>query len=510
MRHVVVWTVGLAALALLGASGAQAQPRAAQRVVVDSFGGPQGGTTRAALVRSLEENGVVVIPSDEVDAARSELDLGSRMTSAQYVELARALRASAFVDGRVSRQRRRWSVTVSVRSATDGEVVGRESWGGRTAASLGGVRRTGYRRLADHLGATSAPAAAQVAVSEGETPWYARGQDDEAPPADEEPAPAPAASSQRYDSVRFALRLGSLYRWMDTTVQVYAAQRGATTSDPARELLEEDRAYRGPAAGHFELGGSAELYPGAFGDQPFPYLGLLVAFTHSIAPGAVAPHRMNMGEQVSVPTNQLDFLVALRGRYRFGAERREPEIHVDAGWGTFNFDLGRTELQEIDPRYIVPPMQHGYVQLGAGISYGIVPTYLTASLDFAYRIGTNIGADTRNVWGTDTAPSNGLLVGVELKSEIPEIAQGVYVALLFQYFQFTTAFRGQVGCAQAGGCSGSVDPGPWADERLWEVWPVAVPPPGQPIDINDVVGGPLGDVNDNYVRFQLSAGYAFQ
>ena len=508
----MVWTVRLALLALaLGGSTAEAQPRAAQRVVVDSFGGPQGGTTRAALVRSLEENGLVVIPGDEVDAARAQLDLGSRMTSAQYVELGRALRASAFIDGRVSRQRRRWSVTVSVRSATDGEVVGRESWGGRTAASLGAVRRTGYRRLADHLGATSALPAAPVAASDGETPWYARGQDSETPPVDDEtPAPTPTPSSQRYDSVRLSLRMGSLYRWMDSTVRVYAAQRDLPTSDPARELIEEDRAYRGPAPGHFELGGQAEIYPGAFGDQPFPYLGLLVAFSHSIAPGAVAPHRMSMGEQVSVPTNQLDFLIGVRGRYRFGPERREPELHIDVGWGTFNFDLGRTELQEIDPRFIIPPMQHGYVQLGAGISYGIVPTYLTASLDFAYRIGTNIGADTRNVWGTETAPSNGLLVGIELKSEIPEIADGVFVALLFQYFQFTTAFRGQVGCAQPGGCSGSVDPGPWADERLWEIWPVAAPAGGQPIDLNSVVGEPLGDVNDNYVRLQLSLGYAFQ
>lgn len=505
----MIWTVGLAALAL-GGGEARAQSSAAQRVVVDSFGGPQGGTTRAALVRSLEENGLVVIPSDEVDAARRQLGLGARMTSAQYVEIGRALRASAFIDGRVSRQRRRWSVTVRVRSASDGEIVGRESWGGRTVASLGAVRRTGYRRLEDHLAATSALPSAQVAPSGREVPWYARGQDDEAPPEEEEETPASSAPSQRYDSLRFSLRLGTLYRWMDTMVRVYAAQRGLPTSDPANDLREEDRAFRAPAPGHFELGGQVELYPGAFGDQPFPYIGVLVAFSHSIAAGAVAPHRTNRGVDVSVPTNQLDFLVGLRGRYRFGPERREPEIHFDVGWGTFNFDLGLAELQQIDPSLVIPPMQHGYVQLGAGIRYGIVPTYLTASLELAYRIGTNIGPDTRNVWGTETAPSNGLVVGIELKSEIPEIAQGVFVGLLFQYFQLTTAFRGQVGCVQPGACSGPVDPGPWADTRLWEVWPVAVPSGGEPYDINRVVGGPIGDVNDNYIRLQLSLGYAFQ
>ncbi len=497
-----ILTLGLA----LPSAPALAQPSAAQRVVVQQFSGPRGSTSRAALVRNLEENGVVVVSDAEVREARERLSLGTRLRGEQYVELARELNVAAFIDGRVSRRRRSWALTVRVRNAADGEEIGSESWGGRTAASLGGVRRNGYDRLREHLEAARSPSAPAPQVPEGETPWYARGQDDEAPPADEEPTPAPPRpASTRYDAFRISLVGGTLFRWMETPVDVYASQRGMAPSAPTTALLTETRRYQSGGIGHFELGGEAELYPGAFGDQPFPYLGVVLAFTHSIGVQSNGTNRAD-GQPVAVPTNQLDFFVGVRGRYRFGAERREPEIHIDAGWGMFNFDLGLPQLQLITPDTIIPPMQHGYVQLGAGINYGIVPTYFTVGVDFAYRIGTNAGGDMRNVWGTETAPSNGASFGLEIKTEIPEIVQGFFLALRLRYFQFTTSFQGQVGCANADECAGYMDP--WTDRRLWEVWPVR-PPVGGSVDLNDVVGGPTADVNDNYVRLQLAVGWAF-
>src|SRR5690606_21005870 len=118
MRRVLEWTACTLVLAsALVASQAAAQPGAAQRVVVESFGGPRGGTTRASLIRSLEENGIVVVPNREVAAARADLGIGRRMSGEDYVELGRALDVSAFIDGRVSRQRRRWSLRVTVRNA---------------------------------------------------------------------------------------------------------------------------------------------------------------------------------------------------------------------------------------------------------------------------------------------------------------------------------------------------------------------------------------------------------
>ncbi len=505
MRRVLA---SLALLLVLSAGHVLAQPVAARRVVVDRFSGPRGQTARRALIRDLEEHGVVVVDESEVRAARDCLGLGRRLGGEDYPALARDLNVSAFIDGRVRRRRRRWALTVRVRNALDGESLGTASWGGRTAASLGGVRRNGYDRLAAYLEASRAPG---VPVTEpAEEPWYAR-EEAEAPVEPEpEPEPAPRPASSRYDAFRVSVVGGTLYRFMNTPVQVYGAQRGmcdpASGCDPASALVNEERQYQSGGIGHLVLGGQAEVYPGAFGDQPFPYIGALVSFTHSVAVRSNGTDP-NTGKTVSVPTNQFDFLVAVRGRYRFGEARREPEIHLDAGWGTFQFNLGMNALQQISPDTVIPPMQYGYVHVGAGINYGIIPTYLTVGLDVAYRIGTNIGNDTRNVWGTSTGPANGLLLGIELKTEIPEIVQGAFIALRVQYFQFTTSFHGQVGCAQAGGCQAYVDP--WNDTRAWEVWPVNPPAAGMQANVNDVVGGPRGPVNDNYVRLQLAAGYAF-
>lgn len=502
--------LGLALVLALAPDLATAQSaRAQHRVVVHRFAGPRGSAARASLVRSLEENGVVVLTDGEVRAARERLGYGTRLEGQQYVELARELNASAFIDGRVARHRRSWGLTVRVRNAFDGEELGSEHWGGRTAASLNAVRRNGYARLRRHLEQARAPGAASAPVpTPEETPWYARGMDDEAPPELEpEPEPTPQPSSARYDAFRISLVGGTLYRAMATDVQVYAAQRGVPAADPASDLLTEPRRYQSGGIGHFELGGEAEFYPGALGDQPFPYLGAVVSFTHSVGVQSNGVHRAT-GEPVSVATNQLDFFLGLRARYRFGADRREPQIHVDAGWGMFQFDLALDALQLIQPETIIPPMQHGYVQLGAGLQYGIVPTYLTVGVDVGYRIGTHAGGDMRNVWGTETPPSNGLTMGLELRTEIPEIGEGFFLALRLRYFQFTTNFEGQVGCAIPEECeAGYMDP--WEDRRLWEVWPVS-PPIGGAVNLDDVIGGPVGDVHDNYVRLQLAIGWAFR
>jgi hypothetical protein len=502
----------LLAVAACAAGSIWAPPRAAaqaaRRVVVERFRGPRGGAVRRALVGDLEDHGVVVVDAAEVRAARRRLDLGRRLEDAEYVELARELNADAIVEGRVRRARRRWVATVRVRSGADGAALGTERWGGRTLASLRAIGRNGHRRLRPHLEQARAPAAAAPQSPAGQEPWYARRDAPPAAPAEpepEEPEP-PRDASTRYDSVRIAVMGGSLFRYLETPVQVYAAQRGRTPADPASALLTETRRYQSSGIGHFELGARAELYPGAFDEQPFPYLGAVVSFSHSLGLQSNGTDR-NTGAPLAVPTSQLELYVGARARYRFGPARSEPEIHLDAGWGTFQFDLAEAELQLVQPDAVIPPMQHGYVHLSGGLSVGVVPQYLSLGFDVGYRIGTNLGAGTRNVWGTETGPSNGFVMGIEAKLEVPE-APGLFFELVLSYFQLTTDFRGQVGCARAGACAEYVDP--WEDGRLWEVWPVEPPAPGTPADLNAVVGGPTDPVHDNYVRAQLRVGYAFR
>ncbi len=507
------FTLALALLALPGAAPAEAQ---ASRVVVQSFSGSGGAGLRRRLIENLEENGVQIVPEDEVRAAREELGFGRSLEDEQYVELARALRAAAFVDGRVHRERRRYRLQVRVRNAADGEILGGATWSGRRASSLAPVGQNGHSRLARYLSRARAPAAARArpqATPDGEVPWWQRRDagsrataEDDDEDEEEEEASAPREVGTRYDALRIVLLGGTLYRSMDTTVTVYATQRGLSPADPTSELLDEARTYHSGGIGHFELGGRFELYPGAFDDaQSFPYLGLAFELTHSIGVQSNGFDR-NTGEPVAVPTNQFEVYVGGRFRYRFGEARNEPEFHIDAGWGTFNFNLGLDQLQQIDLDTIIPPMQHGYIHAALGIEYGVVPTYLTLGLEVGGRIGTNLGGDTRNVWGTETAPSNGLLLGANLRVEIPEIVRGFFLGVNVRYFLFATDFRGQVGCAVAEECAGFMNP--WEDRRLWEVWPVEPPGSGM-ADLDAVVGGPSGAVIDHYVRLQLAIGFAF-
>ncbi|MFK7990906.1 MAG: hypothetical protein AB8I08_33105 [Sandaracinaceae bacterium] len=502
--------LGLVAFGVL--AGLPSMAAAQQRVVVERIRGPRGSAVRSALVRDLERNGVTVIESSEARAQRRELGFGRSLDAEQYVELARALNAAAIISGRVSRRRRRWSVRIRVRNGGSGEELGNEAWGGRTRASLSGVGRSGYQRLSQYLEGASAPGAAAPELAEGETPWYQRREVEEveeAPPGgDEEDEPsAPREPSTRYDAFRILVGGGTLFRSMSTPVTVYAAQRNRMPADPASELISEDRRYQSGGIGHFELGGAVEFYPGAFDDQPFPYLGVVASFSHSIGVQSNGLNRMT-GEIISVPTEQFDFYVGARGRYRFGADRREPTLYIDAGYGAFQFNLGVDQLRQIELDTIIPPMSHGYVHLGLGLRYGVVPTYLTLGLEAAGRIGTNIGGTTRNVWGINTAPSNGFLIAAEARVEIPEVVEGFFVALRLEYFQMITDFQGQVGCDTEGGCAGYMNP--WEDSRLWEVWPVPAPPPGMGADTLNAIGGPQGAVTDHYFRLELQVGYAFR
>lgn len=492
----------LISLGLIAASSfatPQVEAQSGARVVVERFRGPRGATSRRALVSDLEENGVVVIPEDEVSAAREELGFGRRLEDAERIELARRLQASAFLDGRVVRSRRRWSLRVRVYNGLDGAELGRASWAGRTAASLSGVGRNGHSRLSEHLSQAGAPAAAAATTPDGEVPWWQR-EDAEAPPTEDEPveeeAP-PSPASTRYDALRVSLLGGTLFRTMSTTVTVYAYHRGLAMADPTSELHPETRQYQSGGIGHFELGASIEVYPGAFDEaQTFPYLGLLLSYTNSAFVTTTGADRVT-GERVAIGTNQNELFAGLRLRYRLGEARREPEVHLDAGWGMFNFDFDLGALQDIYQDTIIPPMQHGYLQIAAGINYGVVPTYLTLGVELGGRIGTNIGAATRNVWGIQTAPSNGFLFGANLRVEIPEIVQGAFAGLNVQYMMFETAFRGQSGCATV--CSSGV--GRWEDLSDWEPWPETM--------ADGVYGGPSGPVTDNYVRLQLAVGFAY-
>ncbi len=268
-----------ALVALLSATVAEAQ---ATRVVVQSFSGPGGSGLRRRLIADLEENGVEVVEEREIARARRELGFGRRIEDDQYVELARQLRVAAFIDGRVRRARRRYRLQVRVRNGFDGEVLGGATWAGRRASSLAAVGRDGHSRLARYLSDARVPPPAQpvaTPIPDGEVPWWQRRDsgrrravdDEEADREDEDEAPRP--TSTRYDALRIMVLGGTLYRSMDTTVTVYATQRGLSPGDPTSEFLDEARTYHSGGIGHFELGGRIRSEERAVGEarrSPWP------------------------------------------------------------------------------------------------------------------------------------------------------------------------------------------------------------------------------------------------
>lgn len=490
--------VGVLALAAPAPLSAQSPGR----VAVLNVRGPRGGRARAMLVSSLEGAGYEVVSERDVAEARRRLGIGDDPSPAEWAQLARELRVRAFLDGRVSRARRSWRLTVRVRSGADGAVLGDESWSGRTTSAIDGVGRNGAERLTSLLSAARAPAAGAATTSvpeDGETPWWAGGPtggDDEEEEPVEEPEPG---AVERHDSFRVSLSGGSLWRSFWNEAEVYAAQRDPSVSD-GRTLLER-RGYEGSNA---ELGLEAELYPGALGDQPFPWLGLLVSFRNSafLSSSACRADNPAICERTSIATNQMDVQAGARGRYRFGPSRRDFELQLEALYGYAAFTFDQPTLQIVDRNAIVAPMEYQYVALGLGFRYGLVPDALTIGLRADYRIGIGVGTAAKNVWGLDTGAPSGFLVGLELTHEATWLFEGVFASFRLEYVQMITQFRGQVGCADPSDCA--IDPVPWQDDGLWELWPVSAADP------DDVVGGFANPTTDHYVRWGLYVGYAFR
>lgn len=482
----------------------RAPERQSVRVIVERFRGTRAASARALLVANLTEAGYRVVPDEEVERVRRALGLGARLEPTDYVALARELDAAAIIEGRVARARRAWTLSVRVRNGADGALLGTETWGGRSTSAIDAVGRTGAERLGDYLRVARAPSrTAEASAPAATTPqWYEQGyaMDEEQPPGvgaarDREPT-----DSDRYETGRLVVFGGTLWRSFGTVVDVYSGQHGGTTNPSA--IAQQERSYVSAGIGHFELGGEGEIYPGAFGDeQPFPYLGLVASFRHSVGLSSTAPASDPVNGDVSLPTNQMDLRVALRGRYRVGPRRGDFMMFLDAGFVMSTFTFGLNELARIQRNSILPPMEYQSVDLGLGFEVAAVPDALSVQLYGRGRIGVGIGAQSRNVWGIETKPANGFLVGAEVRHDAMWIARGVSIGLRFEYFGYITQFRGQVGCYDE--CPPVANP--WEDRSLWEVWPVR-----DPSDPNSaVIGGPQDPVTDHNVRWGLHVGYAF-
>ncbi|MEM9191729.1 MAG: hypothetical protein AAGF12_21335 [Myxococcota bacterium] len=517
----------LFALVVLEPIAAEAQVR----VAVLPFSGNQANRARSAMFQNLQEQGgIQLVSMEEVDGALAAIGIRRPRADSDFVQLAERLQAGALVVGRVSRRRRRSSVTVQVRNGGDGQVAGSATWSGRRNSAVLGPRRDGFERLAEAILGGRAPAAEtptgsgyQVSQDSGR-PWYAQDEPEpEEPPQERRPSflgdadedydddeydgdyeeddeddddyeddEDDESASQRQDFLVIGVLGGTLHRSLATTAIVNSPSGGGPSTVP------ETRTYQSGGIGHMELGLGVEFYPGAIGEeQGWPFLGLIGHFRHSFFLNSQScpegQPTCGAADKLQLDTRQLELYVGARARYRFGPERRSPQIWADVGYGLFNFTFNKEQLIEFPRSSIIPPISYSFIHLGAGVSYGLVPTYLTVGVRGAYRPGLGVGTDALAVWGTKTGAPSGFQLGADVTVEIPEIREGVFVRASFEYFQFSTLFQGQTACAFPG--CGENDP--------WEQWPSEG-------DRENVTGGIQSPVVDEYFRLGLTIGYALR
>lgn len=479
----ILVSVVLASLLVWGASSASAQS-GPKRVVVRSFSGPQAERLHDALVSNLRANGFEIVEESEMESGASSA--GVQLENGWQYRVAQNLRIAAVISGTVARHGRRFTLTVRVRNGFDGQSLGTETWRGRNPAQLASIGENGHERLGAYLSSAHAP---DPAVAETERPWAggaAEGEDEEdADDADdegddEEEGEEEDGENGRYDSFRGALALGTIARSMTATV---APERLAGMANS-----QESRSYASAGLGSGQIGADVEFYPGAFGSQAFPYVGLVAGYHHSLflnTQGCDSTGNPCPTPLVDVATAQQDYYIGLRGRYAIGHRRDGIELALNATYGGFSFSLDNDNLAQITPGTRVPTFGYSYLNLGLGANIGLVKQYLTLGLAAAFRVGLGLAADTRNAWGADSKGPSGFVLGLNVRSEAPYIADGMFFGLGFEYIHFSTTFSGQPAClAGAGMCTDAT--------QLWEQ--LTVPDP----------------VSDNYVRLTLSIGYALR
>ncbi|MGB0680504.1 MAG: hypothetical protein ACPGUV_12650 [Polyangiales bacterium] len=530
------------------AAQAQAGGTGAPRVVLESVRGPSAARVRSVLRRSLTRvAGLVLVEDGEYrDVVIALGHKPGRLRGRALQEVAVSLQAKGFVRAVVRRQGRGWSTTLRVLGAR-GEVKGRASYGGRSVTAmlraLGAAGRRVERILA-RPASTAPPAAGRapagargsaVAPSRAATPapargnaqpaatpspaavgaggaltqpdaaWYAQDDDEDEDEDDSEGADRSAAlpGRDRLEAMAFRLDAGVQRRAMRTMATVFSRYRQPEL-DPADASTEDEaRSYESGGLGHGEIGVRAEIYPGAFGDEPpLPWLGLWGSYHTAVGLQSSGPPCTQDGcgdAVVPIDTSQNEIQIGARARHRFGTHWRDPQLMADIGWGRFSFRLDPDDLAQVDRSTIVPPMVYRYVHLGARLRYGLVPTYLQAEAALGARIGLGVGEDAQQIWGTRTTGGVGLLFGLNLVSEAPYLFEGAFWHLGMEFFQFRTDFRGQTACRQDG-CGNAQSNNP----DLWEPWPFGGNDP------EAVTGGLRDTVQDNYLRLFLGFGYRYR
>jgi hypothetical protein len=402
---------------------------AKKRVVVLPFTGPVAGTARQGVAAALGRKATQVSPAAFASAAQQ---LGANLETAEgIVSTCSKVRCDAVVKGTVKKNKRRYTLAVTVYNGGTGEALGRR------AATVRGPRRIGAAGAA--IGGQCAALVAQGKFVKAkakpkpppkpEPPVVARKTDD-VPIYKPEPEPEekPHKRKKRKGdedeeeegvTKRAAGRYPGLF---NVSFAVGLLMRSCTVSgsDAAKDSL-----YEGGIFPEFTM--HADLYPLAFFLKNFARnIGLGLGYTRHMSISTAPQADPN----ATVDTTSQELLLDLRVRWAFWDKPTSPVVRGFFGWGLRDFNLGANS--------VLASMNYRFLYVGLEGTVPLWTQYVALHAGFDVRPLLGVGNDVLRVLGNKTGG-----LGYAFRGGVSgQVIFGIYYFLDVEYLRFGADFEG--------------------------------------------------------------------
>jgi hypothetical protein len=457
------WPRSLAiALLLLGLA---VRPVAAERrIAVLDVSGPKGdGFTKVVLGLVKAENEPITSRRYERAAKKAK---ARGLGAAAVAKTLDRLNAHGVVIGKVRRRSGgRYELTLTVRSAPDGDVVGQPiavtirgtKLKGRALATLRDELEAAIAELPGGDGTTPAkppkPAQPPKPAPEEETFTIEETEAEPKPPVDvdgelpDKPTPEtpPAGDGDGGDDGDGddddAPVTITAAEQADLEARGRALEATAGLSMLSRKLTfalntavdDEPQGYQGGMVPAIFV--AAEAYPLAFqarGRQIVRNLGLTLDYERVLK----IESKLETMDMVVLPTVQQRWGVGLVYRWNFGRTPRGPTLKLHLGYGNASFKLDASNAPS-DVVIDLPNVAYGYVTPGAELRYPILAN-LAATVEARYLHISSIGGlGKRSAYGRGTSAGFDAQIGAEYA-----ITRQISAQAAFRYSSFKTTFDG--------------------------------------------------------------------
>ncbi len=362
-----LWGLAVSSIFVLSATHpTTAWAQKGRRVVIEPFAGPSADRFQKMVAGALaKQSGFEMVPDKRVSSV--EADLGLIQIADAYPAVAKELKATAFVGGRIDVAKNKKAKGRLVVRDAEGAVAGDESWSAATLAKLmSALEHDVPGKLAELLDrvkggsggggktaaakADSAPAAERAPVAAKDDDEFApkkknKKADDEAPAAADAPASAETAEATVHGSPSEGAGEGGFAgHGIDLAVGSHVYSRNFTYSDPG---LGTQQNYKLPMVPAPNL--AVEFYA-------TPAVALIGSFEYSVA-------LFSKDKVGSIyKTKSMAYSVGLKGQHELSGIL----LNGSLAYGSHNFevvpDIADTDLT----RPQVAGVTYGHVRAGAG------------------------------------------------------------------------------------------------------------------------------------------------